>query len=51
MYDGPLRIIWYATGNNCQLKADTARRVCHIRLESPDERPELRRHKSRHSQG
>lgn len=42
MYDGPLHLSWYGTGNNVQLAADTARRVCHARLESPDERPELR---------
>jgi hypothetical protein len=33
---------WYATGNNVLVAADTARRVCHIRLESPRERPEER---------
>ena len=39
---------WYGTGNNVQLGADTSRRVCHIRMESPEERPELKsdfRHK------
>jgi hypothetical protein len=41
-YDGPLHVVWYATGNNVQLKADTSRRTCHIRLESPDERPEAK---------
>jgi hypothetical protein len=34
--------VWYATGNNVILAADTARRVCHIRLESPEENPEER---------
>ncbi len=41
-YDGPLHLTWYGTGNNVQLGADTSRRVCHIRMESPDERPELK---------
>src|SRR5262249_51169876 len=30
------------TGNNVVIGADTSRRVCHVRLESPDERPEER---------
>jgi integrase len=38
----PLFVTWYATGNNVTVGADTARRVCHIRLESPLERPEER---------
>jgi hypothetical protein len=38
----PLRATWYATGNNVVLLADTARRVAHIRLESPLEHPEER---------
>jgi hypothetical protein len=42
VYDGPLHVTWFATGNNVQLHADTARRVCHVRMESRDERPELR---------
>jgi hypothetical protein len=42
MAKSPLYMTWYATGNNVQIAADTARRVCHIRLESPDERPEER---------
>jgi hypothetical protein len=42
MYDGPLHVNWWGTGNNVQLLADTSRRVCHIRMESTDERPELR---------
>jgi hypothetical protein len=42
MVRGPLLITWYATGNNVAVGADTARRVCHIRLESPEERPEER---------
>jgi hypothetical protein len=42
MAKSPLYMTWYATGNNVQIAADTARRVCHIRLESPHERPEQR---------
>jgi hypothetical protein len=42
VYDGPLHVCWYGTGNNVQLQADTARRVCHCRMETPDERPEMR---------
>jgi hypothetical protein len=39
----PLHMTWYATGNNVAIAGDTSRRVCHIRLESPEERPEERR--------
>ena len=38
----PLRATWYATGNNVALLADTSRRTCHIRLNSPLENPEER---------
>jgi hypothetical protein len=38
----PLFATWYATGNNIVFRADMARRVCHVRLESPHERPEER---------
>jgi hypothetical protein len=38
----PLLTTWAATGNNVILKADTSRRVCHIRLESLLENPEER---------
>jgi hypothetical protein len=38
----PLYAVWYATGNNVILVGDTARRVVHIRLESPEENPEER---------
>jgi hypothetical protein len=38
----PLYVTWHGTGNNVQFQADTARRVCHIRLESPEENPEER---------
>jgi hypothetical protein len=43
MFRGPLYVTWYGTGNNVALGADTARRIVHIRLESPLERPELRK--------
>jgi hypothetical protein len=42
MVRGPLTVVWYATGNNVMVGADTARRACHVRLESPEERPEER---------
>ncbi len=42
VYDGPLNVCWFATGNNVQLHADTARRCSHCRLETDQERPELR---------
>jgi hypothetical protein len=42
VYDGPLNVCWYATGNNVELRADTSRRCSHCRLESPLELPELR---------
>src|SRR5262249_59270502 len=38
--DAPLYMTWYATGNNVAVGADTARRVCHIPLQSPDQHPE-----------
>jgi hypothetical protein len=38
----PLRAVWFATGNNIVLVADTARRSLHIRIESPEENPEER---------
>lgn len=37
-----VRTTWYATGNNVGFRGDTARRVLHVRLCSPDERPEER---------
>ena len=40
--EAPLRMTWYGSGNNVILEADTARRVCHVRLESPLENPEDR---------
>jgi hypothetical protein len=42
VFDGPLNVAWYATGNNVQLHADTSRRCSHCRIETPHERPELR---------
>lgn len=42
MAEGPLYITGCATGNNVGIAADTARRICHIRLESPEELPEKR---------
>ncbi|QDT15729.1 hypothetical protein [Alienimonas californiensis] len=42
IYTGPLRAVWFATGNNTALSADTPRRVVPIRLECPHERPEDR---------
>ena len=41
-FDGPLNLTWYGTGNNVQFRADTSRRVCHVRLETADERPETK---------
>jgi len=38
----PLTTCWYATANNCALGADTARRILHCRLETPEENPEDR---------
>jgi 5S rRNA maturation endonuclease (ribonuclease M5) len=43
MAEGPLYMTWYATGNNVAIAADTARRICHVRLESEEERPEERK--------
>jgi hypothetical protein len=40
--NAPLRAVWYATGNNVQLKGDLFRRTVHVRLESKVERPEER---------
>lgn len=42
VYDGPLHVTWYGTGNNVQFQGDTPRRICHIRLESLEESPERR---------
>lgn len=42
MVELPLCVTWIASGNNVQLAADTGRRVCHIRLQSPEENPEDR---------
>lgn len=40
--DLPLKTVWYATGNNVQVAADTGRRIIHIRIEAMTERPEER---------
>lgn len=42
LVEAPLRMCWLASGNNTILAADTARRTCHIRLESDLESPETR---------
>ncbi len=38
----PLQVTWLATGNNVVLTGDTPRRCLHVRLDSPEERPERR---------
>ncbi len=43
IYDGPIHICWFGTGNNVQLDRDTPRRVLPIRVETMDENPELRK--------
>ncbi len=40
--DLPLQTIWFASGNNIILAADTARRVIHIRLDCLEDAPEER---------
>jgi hypothetical protein len=40
--DLPLIPVWYGTGNNVQVAADTARRIIHVRLDVLEERPEER---------
>lgn len=40
--DLPLTTVWFATGNNVSVAADTARRVLPIRLDVLEERPEER---------
>lgn len=40
--EAPFNTVFFATGNNTTLQADTARRVVHIRLNSPQEHPEDR---------
>lgn len=42
IYNGPLNVMWVGTGNNVQFEADTARRVLQTRLETADERPEMK---------
>lgn len=38
----PLHAVWYGTGNNVAVAADTTRRIIHIRLDVLEERPEER---------
>ncbi len=38
----PLKVVWNLTANNLIVGGDTGRRICPIRLESKDERPEER---------
>ncbi len=38
----PLKVTWYVTGNNIELRGDMPRRCLHIRLETPLEKPEHR---------
>jgi hypothetical protein len=40
--DLPLLPVWYGTGNNVAVAADTTRRIIHIRLDVLDEKPEER---------
>lgn len=42
MFIGRQQITFFDTGNNVEVVADTARRACHFRLESPLEKPEER---------
>ncbi|HEY9592889.1 MAG TPA: hypothetical protein VHE79_00330, partial [Spirochaetia bacterium] len=39
----PNHTLWLFSGNNVQLRGDTTRRILHIRLETPLERPEQRK--------
>lgn len=40
--DLPLCTVWFGTGNNVVVGADTARRIVHVRLDVLEERPEER---------
>ncbi len=40
--DLPLHTVWFATGNNVEVAADTSRRLVHIRLDCLSESPEER---------
>lgn len=42
VFEGEIKAVFIATGNNVELLGDLTRRVCHIRLESMHERPEQR---------
>jgi hypothetical protein len=39
----PLYVTWYASANNIVVIGDTGRRICHARMESPEENPEERK--------
>jgi hypothetical protein len=41
-YDGPVNAVWFVTGNNLELGADTTRRALPCRLASPIANPENR---------
>lgn len=41
-WSGPLKVTFYATANNVELREDMDRRVVHVRLNPGIERPELR---------
>ncbi len=38
----PLRSVWFATANNAAIIGETARRICHIRIDCREENPEER---------
>ncbi len=40
--DLPLMPVWYGTGNNVSVAADTTRRIIHVRLDVLEEKPEER---------
>jgi hypothetical protein len=42
MIELPLLTVWYGTGNNVQVAADTVRRIIHVRLDVLEEHPEAR---------
>ncbi len=41
-WSGPMRIVFYATANNCQLGSDMDRRIVHVRIDPGCARPERR---------
>ena len=34
--------VWFASGNNVRLRGDMSRRICHVRMNTPHENPEVR---------